>query len=96
MKLSRNLDVKCPLCKKISKLGEWNDFSYSACKNREMRRTFVNLTDSSAFMRQTKVYYGCPKCGEWIGGNTLAIVNTSDIRLTMLGHEPVTKICSPM
>lgn len=89
MAISRNEDVRCPRCFKHSKLGEWNDLTYSKCSNREMKRAFTLLTEEKAFFRKSDTFYLCPKCGQWSRGSQLAIINTDNKRLLKLGRERV-------
>lgn len=92
MKLSRNLDVKCPMCGEVNKLGEWSDGAFARCVNREMKRAFKPLTDSKSFEVSSDLYYVCPKCSSWVGGYALKIVNTEDKFLLSLGGKPNMRI----
>ena len=94
MRLSRDLDIECPYCYKASKLGSWNDLSYEKCSNREMKRAFKHLNDPKAFEEKSDRYYICPKCGKWVGGWALKIVNTADEALKKLGGKAVLKVLS--
>ncbi len=68
---SRNLNVKCPWCGKLSKLGEWNDITYAQCFSREMKRAFTQLTEKKAFLKGSDTFYMCPLCKKWSRGNLL-------------------------
>ena len=92
MKIDRNEKVLCSWCGKISTLGEWNDTSFSQCKNREMRRTFIQLTEDKAFYRKSDTFYMCPKCGRWSRGSQLKIVGTTNPYLKKLGGESIINI----
>lgn len=87
--IGRNEDVKCPRCNNISKLGEWNDLTYSKCVNREMKRVFTQLTQEKAFKNNTDSYYVCPICNDWSRGNQLKIVNTTNEKLLKLGGQSI-------
>lgn len=86
--INRNEDIKCPRCARLSKLGEWDDLTYSRCKSREMRRSFVHLEQPKAFRHSSDTFYLCPKCGLWSRGSQLSII--SDNReLSKLGGESI-------
>ena len=85
--ISREEDIRCPWCNKVSKLGIWNDLTYGKCTNREMRRAFTSLTEEKAFLRKSDTYYICPLCNKWCRGSQLSIVNTDNARLLGLGGE---------
>ena len=87
--ISRDVDIKCPWCGSISKLGEWNDLTYSKCINREMKRAFTELTLERAFTKKANTFYVCGKCEKWSRGSQLLIVNTDDEKLLKLGGEPI-------
>ena len=87
MKLSRNEDVICGWCGAINTLGKWSDLTYSKCTNREMKRAFQPLTDSKAFMKNTKSYYICPDCGKWSKGSQLKIINSDNDEVSKLGGD---------
>lgn len=87
MKIDRKEHVQCGWCFKESTLGEWNDFTFSKCVNREMKRDFTPLNDSKAFFRKSNTYYQCPKCEMWCRGSQLKIVNTDNEYLKKLGGE---------
>lgn len=89
MKISRDLEVKCGWCSRTSTLGEWDDKSYAACKNRKMKRLYIGLTNKKAFDNNDPHYYCCPKCEKWSRGSQLSIVNTEDTELLRLGGLPV-------
>lgn len=86
--LERSLDIRCPWCGSVHKLGEWNDSTYAMCTSREMRRAFTLLTDRKAFTDKGNAYYMCPGCKKWSKGTTLSIVNTDDAGLLKLGRKP--------
>lgn len=86
--ISRDEKIRCNWCGKASKLGEWNDLTYSKCVNREMKRAFTQLTNEKAFNRSSDTFYICPCCKKWSRGSQLSIVNASDKRLEKLGGEP--------
>lgn len=87
--ISRNEKVMCSWCGKTSRLGEWNDLTYSKCTNREMKRAFTQLTSEKAFLRKSDTFYMCPSCNKWSRGSQLSIVDTDDKKLLKLGREPV-------
>ena len=87
--LSRNLDVKCSWCGKVSALGVWNDNTYARCTNREMKRAFIPLTEKRAFLRKSDSFYVCPCCDKWSRGSQLRVVHTDDPALLKLGGESV-------
>lgn len=89
--LDRKLDVQCIWCGETSHLGTWNDETYAMCSNREMKRAFTQLTDRSAFSKNSDTYYKCPKCGKWSKGCNLRIVNTTDKSLLRLGGSSAIK-----
>lgn len=89
MALSRNEKVRCGWCFDTSNLGEWSDLTYSECRNREMKRLFVPLTERGAFKRNSKSFYKCPKCGKWLRGSQLKIIRSNDKSLESLGGEAV-------
>jgi hypothetical protein len=92
--ISRDENVRCGWCGKASKLGEWNDLTYSKCVNREMKRAFTQLTSERAFLRKSDTFYMCPRCSKWSRGSQLSIVDTTDEKLMKLGREPVMGILS--
>lgn len=87
MNISKQESIRCGWCGEKSKLGEWNDLTYSKCTNREMKRAFTNLTDSKAFLRKSDTFYICPKCSKWSRGSQLSIVDTDNPLLLKLGGE---------
>jgi len=75
MRLSRQTNIECQWCYEKSKLGEWNDLTYSKCTNREMKRRFTNLAEPKALLHKSDTFYLCPKCEKWSRGSQLRVVN---------------------
>jgi hypothetical protein len=53
-----------------------------------MKRAFTELTKEKAFLYKSDTFYKCPKCGKWLRGCQLAIVDTTDEKLLKLGRKP--------
>jgi hypothetical protein len=85
--INRHEHVKCDWCGKKSELGEWNDLTYSRCRNREMKRAFTQLTEERAFFKKSDTFYECPVCHKWSRGCQLRIVDTDNPKLLRLGGE---------
>lgn len=90
--ISRKERVRCPMCGAASSLGEWNDLTYEACTNREMRRAFMELKNPAAFKESSNKFYRCPKCLKWSSGCSLRIIDTEDSFLKSLGGKLNLKI----
>lgn len=87
--ISREEKIKCPWCGNIDKLGVWNDYTYSKCTSRDMRRSFTVLTNERAFLRKSDTFYVCKKCNRWSRGSQLSIVDSSNPKLERLGRESI-------
>lgn len=91
MKISRMESVKCPWCEKESSLGDWDDTSYQECISREQKRAYRSLADSKVWGRESKNFFKCPKCGQWVRGNKLSI-NSDNPTLNRLGRSPLLEV----
>lgn len=89
MKISRQELIKCGWCLKLSKLGDWNDTTYSKCVTKDMKDSFIPLDNSSSFNRDSKAYYICPLCNMWSKGSQLKIINSKNKKLESLGGENI-------
>lgn len=87
--LDNSLDVQCPWCGASNKLKDWDDYTYSHCTNREMKRAYTHLNNSKAFKRSSDTFYICKCCNKWARGSQLSIINTDDKFLRSLGGESV-------
>lgn len=90
--LNKDTKVKCGWCDKISTVEEWNDYTFSQCISREMRRAFTPLFKRKAFRRDSNTFYRCPKCDTWSRGSQLFIVDFDNSELSELGGEPIIRI----
>lgn len=89
--LSKDLKVKCPRCDAVSNITDWDDFSYSECLTRQMRRAYMSLLSEKAFNPQSDYAYECPKCRNWVRGSQL-IIESDDPKLKRLGRRPLTTV----
>lgn len=86
--ISREEQVKCPRCSRVSSLGAWDDKTYGMCTSREMRRAFKSLTNEKSFKQSADTFYICPKCNSWSRGSQL-IIESEDKELRKLGRQSV-------
>lgn len=70
--IEKDTEIKCPSCKRLSKIQMWNSLSLAACKSAEMRKLYMPLYDERAFEKDN-YYYVCPLCGIWSAGEKLII-----------------------
>ena len=63
--------IECPVCKKKSRLVQWDLATKNNCFTRERRRAFISLEQKKAY--QSKYIYECPKCGKGTEGNHLRV-----------------------
>ena len=65
--------IICPRCNKASRLIEWDSVTHSECITREMRRAFVSLEETKAYVKGTANMYKCPRCAEYSRGDKLKV-----------------------
>lgn len=83
--LRTSLIIKCQYCKKSNTLDDWNKLSKKMCINREMRKSYTELTDKRVFTGKKEAYYICPSCGKWSKGDELIVYDEDNNRLNYLG-----------
>lgn len=81
--------VLCPWCGNESTLEDWDKQTYSQCKNRDMRRSYIHLENEKVWMKDSTNFYMCPDCGNWVRGNKLKLRNEN---LSHLGGQPIIEI----
>ncbi|MBR1453948.1 MAG: hypothetical protein IJ593_04820 [Lachnospiraceae bacterium] len=86
-----NLYVKCPWCMRRISIEEVSEYTFSKCKNREMKRDFLKLTDVRAWSKTKKYYFICPECNQWASGSQYEVCS-ADAKYRNLGKEPVITI----
>lgn len=89
MKIGSNLDIRCPWCRKVNKLGIWDLVTFKKCVTAQMKRDYQHMSDPKAYGKDTKSYYMCPKCNKWSKGSQLKFVNTDNPFLLGLGGESI-------
>lgn len=89
--LDKEAKIQCQWCGKEDTLKKWNDTTYEQCKNREMKRLYMSVTDTRAYAKNSGKFYKCPNCGQWLKGSQL-IINSTNISLSKLGREPIIQL----
>lgn len=89
--LSDDKLIKCPWCLSERSLKDWNDTTFSECRSREMKRAFRSLKNKAVWGKESKHFYKCPNCANWVRGNKLKIVS-DNVELGELGNEPLFEV----
>lgn len=71
MLYEKDVEVRCPICGKLSKIQAWNNNSKVCCATQEMKDDYMELFDSRGFT--SGYYYKCPSCQMWSSGDKLKI-----------------------
>lgn len=83
--------VICPWCNSDTTVKEWDDNSFAECISRETKRAYKHLTDKKVWGKESKNFYKCPSCGQWVRGNKLKL-DTPDKELSKLGGQSLFEI----
>lgn len=64
---------KCPYCKNIHSIKEWDTSTITTCNNRRVRRQFKSLALTSSRDKGSSRTYVCPSCSKFVSGKNILI-----------------------